>query len=105
MPNDTWDHVRLGAYIRKAREALPDKPSLRSFAKACSLAPGHLSQLERGGVPEPGVITLARIARGLGISPVVLLEVYNPDEDWRPEDPRLPVLETLDDVSDPDPSP
>lgn len=101
MSEHVWDSHRLGAYIREHREGMDGKPSLRHIAQVAGLAPGHLSQLERGGIPEPKIVTVVKIAQALGIAPLTLFEVYNPGVDWTDSPTKLPVLGTPTTPEDP----
>lgn len=66
----------VGKVIRRLREALG--LSQRAFAKACRLSRTNLGRVERG---QQGVEldTLERMATLLGITPVALLALTEPD--------------------------
>lgn len=55
---------QIGARIRDLR--LEQRKSLDAMEKACGISKGHLSNIERGYVVM-NVVTLWRIARGLGV--------------------------------------
>lgn len=57
-----------GKLVRKRREALADRPSLRAFAKAIALSYPTLSKIENNKV-RPDVDTIAKLVEGLRCKP------------------------------------
>ena len=54
----------VGQRLRQLREL--KGLSLNALAHSASVAKSYLSKLERGEVPNPGVMTIARLAEALG---------------------------------------
>lgn len=66
---------KMGARIRDLR--LEQEKSLDAMEKACGISKGHLSSIERGYVLM-NVVTLGRIAKGLGVSDRIVFVVMRP---------------------------
>ncbi|MCC6897603.1 MAG: helix-turn-helix transcriptional regulator [Polyangiaceae bacterium] len=64
--------MQIGKEIRRRR--LAAGLTIEALAERSGLVPHHISNLERGKIPDPHVSTLAAIAKGLGkVAPGELL--------------------------------
>ena len=73
------DVKRVGrriAALRRAGEA--DELSLSALALKADLAKSYLARIERGEIENPGLGTLASIAKALGVTVADLLEAVGP---------------------------
>lgn len=65
-------NVQIGKEIRRRRLALG--LTIEALAERSGLVPHHISNLERGKIPDPHVSTILAIAKGLGkVTPGELL--------------------------------
>jgi transcriptional regulator with XRE-family HTH domain len=74
--------ARIGKRIKHLREerAL----TIRELAERSEVSRTHLSELERGLIPSPGLDNLERLAAALGTTLVGLLEGTDPEESESP---------------------
>ena len=63
---------RLGAVVRRLRRR--QSLTQMQLAARARLDQGHLSQIEAGRRPNPGLVTLQKLARGLGVPITELVE-------------------------------
>ena len=68
----TLANVQIGKEIRRRRLALG--LTIEALAERSGLVPHHISNLERGKIPDPHVSTVVAVAKGLGkVAPGELL--------------------------------
>lgn len=65
---------KLGDFIAKEREKY--YPSRRVFAKNIGLSPETVGAIENGYTKSPGLEALLAIAKGLKVSPMKLISIY-----------------------------
>ena len=71
----------LGVFIRDHRIDLGITTG--ELAERCSLSMGRINRIENGFAGDIGCQTLVRLAHGLRVSPLELVEVWMPEVDWR----------------------
>jgi transcriptional regulator with XRE-family HTH domain len=76
---------KLGNFIASQREK--SYPSRRVFAAKIGLSPKTVEYIENGQTKNPGIEAILAIAKGLKLSPITLLAVYEGKDPDRIQDP------------------
>ena len=79
---------RIDTFVKEASERRG--LTLRQLALAASISPDTLYRLMRGEAKSVGIVTIYRLARGLGVAPIALLRVMFHDIELGPAT-QLPV--------------
>ena len=79
---------RIESFVKEAAERRG--LTLRQLAATASISPDTLYRLMRGEAKSVGIVTIYRLARGLGVAPIALLRVMFHDIDLGPAT-ALPV--------------
>ena len=84
---------RIETFVKEAAERR--RLTLRQLAAKASISPDTLYRLMRGEAKSVGIVTIYRLARGLGVAPIALLRVMFHDIELGPAT-QLPVDEPGD---------